>query len=107
MTSISLAFDIKFPELYARDGLIKLDEAFRRELRAADAALATRLDAARSDPDSLDAKRESEFLLALAPHVEDFVADLFGIRREVEALAERHHELAPLYACRRRFVQRH
>ena len=47
-----------------------------------------------------------ELLIALAPHLEDFVAGLFQIRAEVRALAARHHELAPLYACKRLFVQR-
>ncbi|MEX2151643.1 MAG: hypothetical protein WD793_15665, partial [Steroidobacteraceae bacterium] len=52
------------------------------------------------------AKDESELLIALAPHVEDFLARLFGIEAELHALAARHHELAPLYSVKRLFVQR-
>ena len=51
-------------------------------------------------------KDESDLLVALAPHVEDFLARLFGIEAEARALAERHNELAPLYSVKRLFVQR-
>ncbi|MBI4185226.1 MAG: FAD-dependent oxidoreductase [Proteobacteria bacterium] len=106
MTAPQLAFGLAFEDLYARDGLVRLDRAFLAELNEADAALAARLLAARAEPDSLARKAESELLLALVPHVEDFLGRLFGIGREVAALAARHHELSPLYACKRRFVQR-
>ena len=62
--------------------------------------------AARNDPESLEPKAEAELLLAVAPHVEDFLATLFGIESEVRALEARHHELAPLFAIKRQFVQR-
>jgi NADPH-dependent glutamate synthase beta subunit-like oxidoreductase/NAD(P)H-flavin reductase len=101
-----LAFGLGFHELYRDDGLARVDAHFRRALAAASPALAVRLDAARSDPASLAALAESELLIALAPHVEDFVAELFGIREEVHALEARHHELAPLFVVRRQFVQR-
>ncbi len=101
---MQLAFGITFPDLYERDGLIKLDAAFLAFLGEADRALADRLSAARaSAPSGL---AESQLLIALAPHVEDFVARLFGIEREARALAERHNELAPLYSVKRQFVQR-
>ena len=72
----------------------------------ADAALRNRLAAAREAPDRLAPKDESELLIALAPHLDDFIARLFGIEAEVQALAARHHELAPLYSVKRLFVQR-
>ncbi|HEY8554696.1 MAG TPA: hypothetical protein VIL43_09185, partial [Burkholderiales bacterium] len=106
MTSLSLAFGFEFSDLYTRDGLLRLDAAFRKALEAADPALAARLEAARANPDALPPKAESELLIALAPHLEDFIGELFGIRAEIAALAARHHELAPVYECRRRFVQR-
>ncbi len=65
-----------------------------------------RLHAARAEPDALAAKAEADLLLALAPHVEDFLGTLFGIVPEVRALEARHHELAPLFAVKRQFVQR-
>jgi NADPH-dependent glutamate synthase beta subunit-like oxidoreductase/NAD(P)H-flavin reductase len=104
--ALELHFDVRFEELYAREGLVKLDKAFLGFLAAADAALECALQAARRDPSALTRKAESELLIALAPYVEDFIARLFGIESAVSSLAAQHHRLAPLYACRRAFVQR-
>jgi NADPH-dependent glutamate synthase beta subunit-like oxidoreductase/NAD(P)H-flavin reductase len=101
-----LGFGFSFPDLYDREALVRLDAAFLTFLRQADAALHDRLLAGRTDPAVLPAKQESELLLALAPHLEDFLARLFGIEAEAQALAARHHELAPLYSVKRLFVQR-
>ena len=67
---------------------------------------ASRLDHARAHPDSLDRKEEAALLIEIGPWMEDFIARLFGIEKEVAALAARHHQLAPLYSCKRQFVQR-
>jgi NADPH-dependent glutamate synthase beta subunit-like oxidoreductase/NAD(P)H-flavin reductase len=103
---MKLGFGIGFNDLYARDGLLKVDAAFLDHLAGVDGALKERLLAGRRDPAALAPKAESELLIALAPHFEDFVARLFGIEAEAQALAERHNELAPLYAVKRLFVQR-
>ncbi len=78
-----------------------MDAAF---LSFLEPALQKRLLEARSNP--LEGKAESELLIALAPHLEDFIAKLFGIEAEAQALAARHNELAPLYSVKRLFVQR-
>jgi NADPH-dependent glutamate synthase beta subunit-like oxidoreductase/NAD(P)H-flavin reductase len=101
---LRLRFDILFEDLYTREGLVRLDAAFLQFLAEADAGLRARLDAGRGAPPQ--GKDESELLIALAPHAEDFLARLFGIEAEVQALAARHHELAPLYSVKRLFVQR-
>ncbi len=103
---LNLAHGLSFAGLYQRDGLVRLDAAFLDSLVAADAPLKPRLLAARADPASLDAKAESALILEIAPHLDDFLAELFGIQAEFRALASRHHELAPLYAVKRQFVQR-
>jgi NADPH-dependent glutamate synthase beta subunit-like oxidoreductase/NAD(P)H-flavin reductase len=103
---LKLAFGLSFAELYQRNGLVGLDAAFVDFLCAADAALGPRLAAARANPASLDAKAESALILEIAPHLDDFLAELFGIQSEFRALAARHHALAPLYAVKRQFVQR-
>ena len=105
-TAISLAFGIAFEDLYRPERLVQLDAGFLDWLKAAESQLAQQLLAARESPDTLDRKRESELLLAVAPHLEDYLAQLFGIETDVQALAARHHELAPLYSCKRLFVQR-
>ena len=101
---MKLAFDIHFSDLYQREGLTRVDAAFLTFLREADGALHERLVAARATPPH--GKAESDLLVALAPHVEDFLPKLFGIEAEARALAARHNELAPLYSVKRLFVQR-
>src|SRR3712207_6805624 len=99
MTDLHLGFGLAFTDLYEHSGLVKLDRQFVAHLTEADSGLAGRLLAARAQPDTLDRKAESELLIALAPHVEDFVGALFGIGPALRELAARHHTLAPLYAC--------
>ena len=43
----------------------------------------------------MSSKAESELLLALAPQLEDFIVELFGIRHEARTLAKQHQKLAP------------
>ncbi len=103
---LTLSCGLAFADLYTREGLLVVDREFGGALAAADAPLGDRYRAARADPDALDRKSESDLLIAVAPHLEDFLAGLFGIAAEVHALEARHHELAPLFAVRRQFVQR-
>ncbi|MBX9631675.1 MAG: FAD-dependent oxidoreductase [Burkholderiales bacterium] len=104
--TLQLAFGFRFPDLYDPQALERLDRTFIESLARFDPALAFRVAEARLDPAALDAKQEAALLLELAPHVEDFLGELFGIGGEIRALAERHHALAPLYAVKRLFVQR-
>ena len=101
-----LKFGMSFLELYRRDGLLRLDQAFLEFLGSADPVLRARLDQARLAPDDIAPKDESLLLIDLAPWAEDFIGQLFGIEKEVRELAAKHHELAPLYFCKRQFVQR-
>ena len=64
------------------------------------------LEAARKAPGALEPKAESALVLALAAKLEGFLARLFGIEAEAEALSARHTALAPVYRCKRLFVQR-
>ena len=99
-------FAIRFEDLYAREGLLRVDGAFLGFLGEIDGSLRERLEAARGDPAALGPRRESELLVALAPHLDDFLAHLFGIEAEARALSARHHNFAPLYSVKRLFVQR-
>jgi NADPH-dependent glutamate synthase beta subunit-like oxidoreductase/NAD(P)H-flavin reductase len=99
-------FGLTFHDLYSCAGLRRVDTAFGAWIEHADAALAARLGAARADPEALTRLQESELLIALAPHLEDWLALLFGIEREVAVLQAAQHELAPLFACKRQVVQR-
>ncbi|HET7157644.1 MAG TPA: FAD-dependent oxidoreductase, partial [Burkholderiales bacterium] len=97
---------LSFLDLYEHDGLERLDALFLERLVGVDASLHEALLHARASPDALTSKQESELLIALAPHVDDFVAWVFGIEDEVAALSARHHALAPLFGVKRNFVQR-
>src|SRR5487761_2612222 len=101
-----LDFGFSFSDLYSCAGLARVDAAFLEYLGQSDAALAESLIAARARTHALAKKAESELLIAVAPHLEDFTAALFGISTEVQALSARHTELAPLYTMKRLFVQR-
>ena len=102
----TLGFSLSFADVYDRDGLVRLDAAFVTFLHSSDPELQERLGTARADPERLAAKEESALLIALAPHLDDFMGELFGIGAQVRNLSARHHELAPLYSVKRLFVQR-
>jgi len=102
----AFGFGAQFEDFYRREGLIKLDASFVTELKATDIALHNRFLAARANPAALSDLDHSQLLIELAPHVDDFIGELFGIEKEMDLLAEKHHALAPLYACKRLFVQR-
>jgi NADPH-dependent glutamate synthase beta subunit-like oxidoreductase/NAD(P)H-flavin reductase len=106
MAQLVLKHGLVFDDLYRHDGLSRLDGAFIAYLAAADVALHNRLVTARRDPEGLPRDAESDLLVDLAPHVEDFVGELFGVVDAVRALQARQHELAPLYTVKRLFVQR-
>jgi NADPH-dependent glutamate synthase beta subunit-like oxidoreductase/NAD(P)H-flavin reductase len=106
MSTLELAFGFAFPDLYRREGLARIDAHFIKTLAAAAPELAERLKAARADPGNLEPVDESRLLLDLAPHLDAFLGELFGIAEEMRALAERHRGDARLLACKRRFVQR-
>ena len=101
-----LGFGLSFADLADRAGLVRLDRLFLSHLATEDAGLHTRLLAARAAPRALDDKAASELIVELGPHVDAFVATLFGIEEEVLALAQQTHALDPVHACKRLFVQR-
>jgi NADPH-dependent glutamate synthase beta subunit-like oxidoreductase/NAD(P)H-flavin reductase len=118
---LTLGFGLRFEELYSRDGLVRLDACFVDVLKARNGDLHNRLMAARAAalaseasgqrgnstvPDAVAEKAESDLIVELAPELEDFIAELFGIADEVRSLQLRHDALAPLYEVKRLFVQR-
>jgi len=106
MDSVTLGFGSTFSELATRDGLVRVDRRFVDALAAADGELHARLMAARANPDALDAKAEGQLVVALGPMLGNFVAELFGIADEAEAVAARTLRLDPIHSCKRLFVQR-
>lgn len=104
--SLSLAYGLTFQDLYCRDGLVRLDEAFLGVLQRADDALFARLLEVRQGSITLGRKEESALILELGPHLEDFLAELFGIQADLKRLQQDYHGMAPLFEVKRKFVQR-
>jgi NADPH-dependent glutamate synthase beta subunit-like oxidoreductase/NAD(P)H-flavin reductase len=104
--NVALGFDLRFADLHGRDGLVRLDGHFVDFLKAQNPELHNRLMAARAAPEQAAGKLESDLIVELAPALEEFIAELFGIGHEVRALQSRHEALAPLYSVKRLFVQR-
>lgn len=101
---MNLAYGFTFEELYTQEGIVRLDGIFLEYLSEIDEILADRLIQGRHTLPFSQAM--SALLLDLAPYVEDFLSQLFPIQREVADLQSQAYALAPLYQCKRQFVQR-
>src|SRR4030095_6763301 len=104
--NLPLGFDLRFEDLYRREGLVRLDGCFVDFLKHRNTELHNRLMGARAAPEQIASQGSFDSLVELAVELEDFIACLFPITREVEALRGRHTALAPLYTVKRLFVQR-
>ncbi len=104
--SPNLSLGLQLEDLHAREGLARLDGHFLAALLLEDPALHDRLVAARAQPLALAYLAEAELLMAVAPHLDHFVAGLFDIEAEWDALRAGHERLAPLFRVKRKFVQR-
>ncbi len=87
MSELELAHGLAFVDLYARDGLLRIDTLFHEHLGGVDDTLPERLAVARAAPEALERKDEAQLVVDLAPHVDDFVAELFGVGAEARKLA--------------------
>jgi NADPH-dependent glutamate synthase beta subunit-like oxidoreductase/NAD(P)H-flavin reductase len=93
-------------DLYRRDGLVRLDEVFLNQLGAEDPDLHQQLLQARARPAEVTRAAASDLAIRVAPALERFIGELFGVRAELAALKSRHAELEPLFRIKREFVQR-
>jgi NADPH-dependent glutamate synthase beta subunit-like oxidoreductase/NAD(P)H-flavin reductase len=107
MASPSLSHGLGFTDLYDREGLVRLDAAFVGWLKESHVEAHARLMAARANPDALADKDESNLLIEIARPLEDFLAALFGVAAEAAELRGHHNRLAPIFDCKRLFVQRY
>jgi NADPH-dependent glutamate synthase beta subunit-like oxidoreductase/NAD(P)H-flavin reductase len=104
MSDLALGFDLDFSDLYALDGLRKIDAGFVDFLSDRDRELAERLKTGREELP--DAKTESTLLTDLGPHLEAFIAGMFGIDQELTELDDCHVALKPFFQFKRLFIQR-
>ena len=77
--------EIGFTDLSQVERLYRLDELFLERLQAQDAVLHARLLTYRGAQQLLTHIETSELLLNCAPYLEDFIAELFLIEKELEA----------------------
>jgi len=103
---LDLFSNYSFKELHSSEGLLRLDKAFLAHLGECDEDLKRRLLNTREQGHPASRLEESALLLDLAPYIEDFLGKFFGIEKEIASLQEQTHQLAPLYRCKRLFVQR-
>ena len=110
---LSLGIDgFSFDDLYRPAGLAQLHARFLERLRADDAELAQAFDAyrhaiARDAPHgALTPAQESDLLVRVAGHVSAFVATLFGVTKELEALRDGLTDELKLFEFKREFVTR-
>ncbi len=101
MSSLTLQFGFSFHDLHTPKGLHKIDAQFCQYFQKSNPSLYQAYEHARAQQDE-----NSDLLVKVAPLLEDFLALLFGIEEEVQSLQKKHHELAPLYTCKRTFIQR-
>lgn len=98
--------DLSFDALQTPAGLARLDERFRAVLARRDPALAGRLERYRERSTDLPATENSALLLSLAPHLEAFIAGLFGIDGALEASRAQTLEADVVMAFKLTFVQK-
>ncbi len=103
---MNLGYNITFTDLYSPIGLQKVDAAFIAYLNSYFPDLSASLLTARKNPDNLTKKEESALIIELAAPLEKFTGVLFNITENIDKLKAEHHRLAPLFSCKRLFVQR-
>lgn len=103
--ALHLNHGFTFADLHDPAALARLDALFLERLRARDAATCDRLLAARAGA-ALSPLDTSVWLLAAAPVLEEFVADLFGVGAAVAAAREQILAHESVFAFRKLFVQR-
>lgn len=89
-----------------RTALVQLDRDFVKRLEIADPSLHAALMSARAIPDHLERKAEAELVIALAPHLEAMLGEMFGIEDEIATIRAVTEARAPVHTVKRNFVQR-
>lgn len=106
MKKFSLKNGVTFEELKTLEGLKKVDASFIDFLTQQDSLGGMSYQQARLTPETLTPQEESFLLMKVATFLEDYLAALFGIQKEIGELREQHDLLGPLWQCKRQFVLR-
>nr|WP_253308284.1 palindromic element RPE3 domain-containing protein [Rickettsia endosymbiont of Ceutorhynchus assimilis] len=103
---MKLSFNLDFNNLDL-EGLKKLDQIFLSFLLEGDKSLYNDILFLRSNSHCIATKHYSDFLLKIAPFLDDFLAELFNISKAVSELRQQHKEFDVIYECKRKFIQRY
>ncbi|KFI22774.1 pyridine nucleotide-disulfide oxidoreductase [Nitrosococcus oceani] len=95
-----------FSELFQVAGLEVLDKQFLNLLKREDSELYQHLARYRQAPEPLPPVAESKLLLALAPHLEDFLASFFGIEEPLAVSRSATLSHDPVMAFKKEWVLR-
>jgi NADPH-dependent glutamate synthase beta subunit-like oxidoreductase/NAD(P)H-flavin reductase len=102
---LQLAFGLQFADLYRAAGLHRLDDAFLQWLEPQHPELKQQLVQYRQGQ-ALAAPAMSQWLIDLAPLIEGFLVELFGIQAAHQALVKAHQDQELIFTVKRKFVQR-
>ncbi|MBS1235542.1 MAG: pyridine nucleotide-disulfide oxidoreductase, partial [Proteobacteria bacterium] len=96
---------LSYADLLTLEGLNRLDAEYLRRLKAQDAVHHDLLLAVRAGR-TLSPVENSELLLACSPLLDDVIADLFGIRKQVDAARNAVLSHNPVFSFKKLFVLR-
>ena len=96
-------YGLSFQDLQKREGLVEVDTLYQQILP--EETLSTLLQWRRGEAE-LTAIEESEFQIELGAHLNRFIAELFDIERESEALIDRAKRYERLMLFKEQFIQR-
>lgn len=108
VTDLALSFgDFTYADLYRTERLRELAEFFYQELERADTEAAREFARYRAaQGGGFNEREESNLLVSVAPHLGRFLARLFGVEREYDALIAKAQAEAVIAEFKKMFVQR-
>jgi NADPH-dependent glutamate synthase beta subunit-like oxidoreductase/NAD(P)H-flavin reductase len=98
--------DIPFEDLNSIAGLQQMDQAFLIALADSNSSLHDQLLSYRQKKTSFSAVELSEFLLELAPLIENFIISSFGIENETTARRQKVANEETIHLFKKQFIQR-
>lgn len=104
MLTFNSNFDFK--DLNSLSGLAKLDQSFLQYVALNDTSLLDLIKNYRTNPTNTQGKTYSDFIIKLAPLLDDFISEFFQVQPENLDLQKKHEKFNAIYECRRKFIQR-
>ena len=106
MNEFNLDLGFKFVDLYQTDKLKELDNYFLSYLKLQNISIYNALIDARDDFNDWNLNY-SKLIIDIAPFLEEFIANLFFIKEELDSEKNKYDSFSKIYECKRLFVQRY